>query len=205
MSFDRRLRNALEREAARLEPDVERQLGAVESRVRRGPPIGWGTVVLAAAAVVAALVLRTQGASLPAGVGSSGSPTETAAQSASADASPASYPQVAGTYTVTLDPTATSVKRDGLGGLWTLQLLPDGEVLLTAPPTYSGGANSLSGVAFSVSGGELRTNLFINGSCATVGSYAWSRAGGGLALTPVDDTCSIRRTLLATKPWSAAP
>ncbi len=205
MSFDRRLRNALEREAARLEPDVERQLGAVESRVRRGSPIGWGTVVFAAAVLVAAIILRTQGASLPAGVGSSGSPSETAAPSASAEASPASYPQVAGTYTVTLDPTATSVKRDGLGGLWTMRLLPDGEVLLTAPPTYSGGANSLSGVAFSVSGGELRTNLFINGSCAAVGSYAWSRTGGDLALTPVDDTCSIRRTLLATKPWSVVP
>ena len=205
MSFDRRIRNALEREAARLEPDVERQLGAVESRVRRGSSIGWGTVVLAAAVLVAAMILRTQGAALPAGVGSSGSASGTPAPSASAEASPVSYPQVSGTYTVTLDPTTATVKRDGLGGLWTLRLLPDGEVLLTAPSTYSAGANSLTGVAFSVSGGEFRTNLFINGSCATVGSYAWSRAGGGLALTPVDDTCSVRRTLLATKPWSVAP
>jgi hypothetical protein len=205
MSFDQRLRDALEREAARLDPDVERQLGAVEARVRRGSPIDSATLVIAAAVLVAALILRTQGFGPPGGGGSSGSPNEPASPSASAEQSPATFPQVSGTYTVTLDPSDPAVKRDGLGGAWTMRLLPDGEVFLTAPSTYLPGANGLSGFAFSVSGDRFRTNLFINGACTTVGSYAWSRAGGGLALTPVDDACSIRRTLLATNPWTVAP
>jgi hypothetical protein len=205
MSFDRRLREGLEQEAEHIEPDVARQLGAVEARARRGSRIGSATTVLAAAAIVVAVVLRAQAGVGPGQGGPSGSAGPTATSSITAEATPASYTQVAGTFTTHLDPSDPAVKRDGLGGTWTLRLLPDGEVFLTAPLTFSPGANGLSGVAFSLLSDRFRTNLFINGSCPTVGSYVWSRAGGDLTLTPVDEVCAIRRTLLSSRPWAIAP
>ena len=58
MSFDRRLRDELRQEATAIQPDVERHLGAVEARATRRGGIGAPTLVLAAAIVIAALVLR---------------------------------------------------------------------------------------------------------------------------------------------------
>lgn len=211
MSFDQRLRDELAREAARVEPDVERQLGAVEARAVRRRSAGGPTLVLAAAIVVAALILRTNAAPVTPGPVGDGSPPAATTAPASTPPSPsdgpsaAAYPQIAGSYQVTLDPTDPAVARDHLAGMWTMRLQADGEVFLSAPSTFTAGANGLSGVAFSLVADRFRTNLFINDVCGTVGTYAWALAGGSLTLSPVADDCSIRRTLLAAQPWSELP
>jgi hypothetical protein len=58
-------------------------------------------------------------------------------------------------------------------------------------------------VAFSLTGDRFRTNLFYNDYCDSIGSYVWNRAAS-LSFTSVDDSCSIRKTLLATTPWLPA-
>ena len=55
MTFDRRMRDELQRAAAEIEPDVERQLGAVEARASRRGGIGGAVVLLAAAILIAAV------------------------------------------------------------------------------------------------------------------------------------------------------
>jgi len=206
MSLDRRLRDELRREAAAIEPDVERHLGAVEARARRRGGIGASTLLLAAAIVVAAIILRVPDPRLGDGPGSSRSPSPVASSSPSpAPSAPATYPEIAGTYVATLDSADTAVKRDALGGEWTMRLEATGVVFLSPPASFVPGASGLSGIAFSLGGDRFRTNLFYNDYCNSIGTYAWSRAGNSLTFTQVDDTCSIRRTLLATTPWVIGP
>ena len=52
MSLDRRLRDELEREAAKIDPDVGRSLIVVEARTRGRTTAGLGSLLTAAAAVV---------------------------------------------------------------------------------------------------------------------------------------------------------
>jgi hypothetical protein len=206
MSLDRRLRDELRREADAIEPDVQRHLGAVEARARRRGGIGASTLVLAAAIVVAAIILRISDPRLSGEAGGSGSPSPVASSSPSPSPSaPATYPEIAGTYVAMLDAADAAVKRDALGGEWTMRLQPEGVVFLSPPATFVPGASGLSGIAFSLVGDRFRTNLFYNDYCNSIGTYAWSRAGNKLTFTLVDDTCSIRRTLLATTPWVIGP
>jgi hypothetical protein len=207
MSLDRRIRDEFRREAAAIEPDIERHLGAVEARARRRGGIGSSTVLIAVVAVVvAAVILRVPETRLGAGPGSSGAPPPAASGSPTAASSAGkSYPEIAGTYQATLDSANAAVKRDGVGGQWTMRLDATGVVFLSPPPSFVSGASGLSGIAFSLAGDRFRTDLFYNDYCNSIGTYGWSRAGGQLTFTQVDDTCSIRRTLLATTPWQTSP
>ncbi len=200
MSLDRRLREELRQEAAAIEPDVDRQLGAVEAGARRRTGIGASWLLVAAAIVVAAIILRfpTGQNTGPAGPGPSVAPSPGAAASPSM---PALYPQIAGTYAVTLDPASAIVKADGVGGSWTMRLDATGVVVLSAPSSYMPGANGLLGNAFSLAGHGFRTDLFYGDCSSSVGNYVWHLAAGHLSFTSVDDACSIRRTLLMTTPW----
>jgi hypothetical protein len=200
MSLDRRLREELRQEAAALEPDVERHLVAVEAGARRRSGVGASWLLLAAAIVVAAIILRFPNGQNtgPAGPGPSVAPSLGPSGSPSTSAS---YPQIAGTYAATLDPANATVNKDGVGGPWTMRLEPTGAVVLAAPAAFTPGANGLSGIAFSLAGDRFRTDLFYNDYCNSVGNYVWSLAAGRLSFTSVDDTCSIRKTLLTTTAW----
>ena len=212
MSLDRRLREELRREAAAIEPDVDRHLGAVEAGARRRGSIGASTLLVAAAIVVAAIILRFPGGlgSEPGGgpgpsIGASLSPVASASPLTSSSSTPTSYPEIAGTYVAALDAANAAVKRDGVAGSWTMRLEPTGAVLLSPPRSFVPGASGLSGIAFSLTGDRFRTNLLYSDYCNSVGTYVWSLIAGGLTLTAVDDTCSIRRTLLTTTPWLTSP
>jgi hypothetical protein len=202
VSLDRRLRSELERDAERIVPDVERNLGAVEARMRRRSSLGAPTLLLATAVIVAALVVR-YGLALPpsGGPGESSSP---ASPSPSAVASP-SYDAVAGTYVVTLDAANAAVAQNHLGGAWTMRLAADGEIFLSPPATFGSGTSSLSGLAFTLAGDRFRNNIFYNDYCTSIGTYTWSLQAGRLSFTPVDDNCAIRSTLLSTIPWQTSP
>ena len=200
MSLDRRLREELRHEADAIEPDVERQLGAVEAGARRRNGIGASWLLLAAAIVIAAIILRIPNGqdTGPAGRGPSVAP------SPGVSASPptlAAYPQIAGTYAATLDPANAIVKADGVGGSWTMRLDPTGAVVLSPPSSYLPGANGLLGTGFSLDGDRFRTDLFYGDCYHSVGKYVWNLAAGRLSFTSVDDNCSIRKTLLTSTPW----
>ena len=52
MSFDRRIRDELRRAADAIEPDVDRNLGAVEARARRRDSVSPGLLLGAAVVLV---------------------------------------------------------------------------------------------------------------------------------------------------------
>jgi hypothetical protein len=205
VSLDRRLRSELERDADRIVPDVERNLGAVEARARGRSSVGTPAIVFAAVVVAVAILLRL-GASLPPSGGPSPAPSGPTTSGSAPETSPVpSYAAIAGTYVVTLDPAVAAIARDHLGGTWTMRLAADGEIFLSPPATFGSGTNSLSGLAFTLAGDRFRSNIFYNDFCNSIGTYTWALEAGRLSLAPVDETCSIRQELLATLPWRAGP
>jgi len=205
MAFERRLREELRRDAEQIDANVERNLGSVEALSRRRREVPY-VGLLAAAIIVAIVVLVRVGEPLSdARPGTGASRTAAPPSIVPSPSGVATYPQTAGTYTVSLDPSDQAVKRDGLGGMWTMRLQPDGLVLLSPPSTFAPGTTGLTGIAFSVEGDRFRTNLLYNEYCGSVGTYTWALGAGRLSLTPVEDTCSIRRTLLSTTQWQMSP
>jgi len=205
MAFERRLREELRRDAEQIDANIERNLGAVEARSRRRRDVA-GVVLLAAAVVIALFTLVRVGEPQSDTQAETGtSPTVAPSSIAPSPFGVATYPQIAGTYTASLDPSDQDVERDGLGGMWTMRLQPDGLVLLSPPSTFALGTSGLTGIAFSLNGDRFRTNLFYNDYCSSVGTYTWALQTRRLSLTSVDDDCSIRRTLLSTTPWLTSP
>jgi len=170
----------------------------------------YAKLAIAVAAVVVIAVAGLQ--LLPRNSSSVGGPPATATPAAS-PSTPASYPQIAGTYTATIDPTDATLVKAGVAGDWTMRLEPTGAVELSTPASYVVDGSSMSGIVFSLTGDRFRTNLFYTGAfeawankegqapCDAAGNYIWNLAGGRLSFTSIDDTCSMRKTLLTTTPW----
>ena len=206
MSLERRLREELQREASLIEPDVERDVWVCRSTFATTQGNRSGATACRDGSGGRRDHPAGAGSSPRRGAGRSPSPSPTASIETSPSASGAADAlQIAGTYLTTLDAADPAVKRDSLAGTWTMRLQPDGAVFLSSPASFVPGAVGVSGVAFSLVGDRFRTNLFYNEYCNSIGNYVWSRAAGGLTFTSVDDTCTIRRTLLATTPWLPAP
>ena len=203
MSLDRRLREELQRDAERVVPDVERNLGAVEARAHQRASIG-SPALLGAAVVIAAAIVWRFGASPPTtgGPGSSGAVTSSASPVPSTGPS---YDAIAGTYVLTLDPADSTVSKYGLGGAWTMRLASDGEIFLSPPASFGSGTSSLSGIAFTIAADRFRNNIFYNDYCSSIGTYTWSIQGSRLAFAPVEENCPIRQALLSTTPWRTGP
>ena len=187
MSIDRRLRDELERDAARVSVDVERNLGAVEARSRhRGPALA--PLLAGAALIVAILVIRF-------------GPTDTVGgpspqPSAAASANP--YEPIAGIYRATLESSGESA----IDGSWTMELRANGTIVLAPPPSFSYGSVAPSGISYAIDGDRLRTDMFYNDFCSAVGVYTWALRGESLTLTPATEPCALRRALLGTSPWT---
>lgn len=206
MSLERRLRDELRRDADRITPDIDRNLGAVEARAARRNPVGAATLLIATAVIALAIGLRLGTTPTPqVGASAPPSPIAPATSSVAAESPAASFAAIAGTYVISLDPADPTVKSTGIGGTWTMRLVADGEIFLSPPATFGSGTSSLSGLAFTIAADRFRNNIFYNDFCSSIGTYTWVRDGGNLSFAPVDDTCPIRRALLSTAPWRVGP
>jgi hypothetical protein len=190
MSLDRRLRDALQRSSAVVDPDVERNLATVRRRTRRLVIGQRVTGALLAIAVVAAVVIA--GPRLLDVIGSQRK-TPTATPSPST---------LIGSYKVDLTGADGRLAALGLAGPWTLTLNGDGSILWNAPPG-AGVTEGLPRDTYQVTGTQLVTNLFQTSLCrgSGVGSYSWTRSGGMLTLVVVRDGCELRRAILTSSPW----
>jgi hypothetical protein len=195
MSLDRRLRDELEREAARIEPDVGRGLVVVEARARRGATAGLGSLLVAAAAVVLLVVgVQTLRSTSPdTEPGGSVPPTFLSPSPRTTD--------IAGTYRATLELSDGGAEFADVAGEWTMELRADGVMLMAPPAAFREGSTPQSGAAYSIDDGRFRSNLFQQ-LCNSIGVYAWILDGGVLTLTSVDDSCALRRLVLASTPWT---
>ena len=195
MSLDRRLRDALEREAAKIDPDVGRGMVVVEARARRRATAGLGSLLMAGAVVVLLAVgLQALRSTAPdAGSGESVSPTVLSPSPRTTD--------IAGTYRATLKASDAGAELADVAGEWTMELMPDGVMLMAPPATFREGSTVQSGVAYSIDEGRLRSNLFQQ-LCNSIGLYSLVLDAGTLTLTPVEDDCALRRTVLASTVWT---
>lgn len=86
-------------------------------------------------------------------------------------------------------------------GAWTLSF-EGPPVLRMEGPTDRPATSVTDGASYTVSGDEVRVNIFVNGVCdvAPVGTYRWTVDGALLYLEPIDEGCAARRQLL-TGTW----
>jgi hypothetical protein len=189
------VRRALERAGERFElaPGGLDRLLDRRSRRQRNRRIG---------AVVVALVIGTAGIGGTVmtlrGVGDQTGPATTP----SIGPAPQRYPQIAGTYTLTLPKDDPRVQELGLAGRYTMRLLPDGVMLLSVPGGFDGEGPSPSGISFRLSGNRFTTNAFVNFTCpGSVGVYRWELDGDRLTFAPLQEGCEIRRVLFSSQPW----
>ena len=193
------VRRALERAGERFElaPGGLDRLLDRRSRRQRNRRIG---------AVVVALVIGTAGIGgtvmMLGGLGDQTRPATTP----SIGPAPHLYPQIAGTYTLTLSNDDPRVQEHDLAGRYTMRLLPDGVMLLSVPEGSGGEGPSPSGISFRLSGNQFTTNAFVNFTCpGSVGVYRWELDGNLLTFAPLEEGCDIRQVLFSSEPWRAQP
>jgi hypothetical protein len=193
------VRRVLERAGERFElaPGALDRLLDRRSRKQRNRRIG---------AVVVALVIGT------AGIGATvmtlgGLEDQTRpATTPSIGPAPRRYPQIAGTYTLTLSSDDPRVQELGLAGRYTMRLLPDGVMLLSVPEGFGGEGPTPSGISFRLSGNQFTTNAFVNFTCpGSVGVYRWELDGDRLTFAPLQEGCEVRQVLFSWEPWRAQP
>jgi hypothetical protein len=177
-----------------------------QDRRTLGPEILIGLV----AAIVVAVILLARDARPAGDLGAqAGAFTPSSIPAVSAQPSEGrlaarAYLEIAGTYAATLDEAAPGASADGLVGSWLMTLNATGAMDVTAPASFQAGITHLSGISFSLAGDVFTTNAFYTIECNSNGRYTWSRVGERLTLTPIDDPCASRRTLL-TADWTITP
>jgi hypothetical protein len=186
MSFDRQLRESLDRAVPEVVPGAaDRSLSGVVHRGRRRRRLRGAAGASAAALAIAGAValLASAGGLLGRDAGTRpGAPD-------------GPFALVAGSYTATLSGSDPDVARHGLAGNWILDLSTDGVMYLSPPVSFDA---SVTGIAFELDDDVLRTNAFSSGptGCgAEAGTYRWSIAEDGLTLTPLDEPCALRASL----------
>jgi hypothetical protein len=112
---------------------------------------------------------------------------------------------IAGTYTVRLPASDQQVDRLGLEGPYSMQLEPDGTLLVVGPHRVDFPWNPAT---FDVSRGVLTSDAFVGTSdsgpgCRAPATYRIERGAGSLTFTPVEESCRFRAAIFATGPWTA--
>ena len=112
---------------------------------------------------------------------------------------------IAGTYTVRLRASSGLVDRLGVEGPYSMQLTPDGSLLVIGPHKVDFPWNPAT---FELSRGVLTTDAFVgtldpDQGCEAPATYRVERGAGSLTLTPVEEPCRFRTAILATRPWIA--
>jgi hypothetical protein len=191
MSFDRRIRSGLQRDADAVQPDVEGHLAAVTRHTDRSP-LRVGGLFAAAAVVIALVVFLRLQIDDAAVIGPGAVPSPIGLE---------------GAWVTTLSTDQPDVESLGMAGTWTIQFLENGSLVVTAPRTFPAPSRTVPArYIYAVTGNSLLTNLFASdytAACVGPGTYDWTVESGDLVLRVVEDTCVARRTLLATAPWAS--
>jgi hypothetical protein len=192
MSAEDHVRDQVARSVRHIDPDIGTVLGRVSKRGRRRRRLAVAMRVSVAAGLIALIVIAGP------------SVLDLMRTSPNRPNSPtAPYSAIAGTYGATIDAKPGVVTQARMAGRWTLRLDPDGSLDLVAPPRFQA---ETSGVTYRLIGQEFQTNAFPNDLCPKrlPGRYRWSKAGGQLRFTIVEDACEARRILFTGQTWSEA-
>ena len=185
------LRSLLEREGERvaLPPDASDRMferGRRRQRNRRVGALGVGAVLF----LSMLLIVRS---GLPNGH-----------RPEPARPRPITARSIAGTYTVRLPASDAQVDRLSLEGPYSLQLKPNGSLLVVGPHRVD---FPWDPATFDISRGILTTDAFVGTSdpdqgCRAPGTYRVEQDAGSLTFTPLEESCRFRAAIFATGPWS---
>ena len=190
MSAEDRVREQIERSVRNIDPDIGSVLDRVARRGRRRRRLAVAVRVSAVAGLIALVVIAGP------------SVLDLLRTSPARPSSPVDpYSLIAGTYGSTIAPEPGVVTQADMAGQWTLVLDPDGSLDLAAPPGFRA---ETSGITYRLVGQEFQTNAFPNDLCQAKlpGRYHWSKAGGQLRFTVVEDPCDARVVLFTGQTWS---
>ena len=179
------MREWLERESERVElpagmADRMYDRGRRRARNRRAAAFGIGTLLfLAVVAIIrAAIPDREPKPAIP-------TPTSPAA--------------VAGAYSLRLSNANAAVRRFEAAGRYRIRLTEDGRMVLSGPRSFDLAGDPMT---FDVERGRLTTDALVGSRCNADGTYSVSFADGILTLRPIEESCELRRVLLASTPWA---
>jgi hypothetical protein len=115
-------------------------------------------------------------------------------------AAPVTARTVAGTYTVRLTPEDPGVQLLHMEGRFKMRLFANGSLELRSPRRFD-----LPGdpITFEIRRGQLTTDALVGSECEGPGTYRVSLDAGTLTLVPIEESCDLRRIVLASRPWTA--
>lgn len=192
MPAEDRVREQIERSVRNIDPDVRSVLDRVAHRGRRRRRLAVVVRVSAVACLIALVVVAGP------------SVVDLLRPTHSRPGSPVDpYSVIAGTYGATIAPAPGVVTQADMAGRWTLVLDEDGSLEVTAPPGFRA---ETSGITYRLVGQEFQTNAFPNDLCQAKvpGRYRWSKTGGQLRFSLVEDPCDARVVLFTGQTWGAA-
>jgi hypothetical protein len=192
MSLDRRLREGLDRSSSAIEErSFDRVLDGVVARGRRRRRVrrvAAGALALAAAVAIVVIAPKALDAIRSLGETRPASPQQL-------------LRQIAGTYTIEVDRSDSTIEAFDLAGTWTIRLLPTGAMRITPPPAYLRSWDRPTGDVFTVATDTLRTNALGRLCASSIGTYTWFLHDDRLTLAPVTEDCVARRALLTNTTW----
>jgi hypothetical protein len=179
------LHDLLERESERytLSADAAERMferGRRRDRNRRLATIGLSSALFLA--IVA--ILR---ASLP----------DAQKEPSPADLTPRS---IAGTYAVQLNSEDPGVELLHMEGRYEMRLSANGTLDLLSPRDFDLQGDAIT---FEINRAQLRTDALVGSECEEPGTYRVSLDEGLLTLAPIEESCELRRIVLATRPWTS--
>ena len=193
MSFESRLKSSLERDANVVEPDVGAALGTVRRSHQTRRRVRMAAYSFTVVAVVTAGVIggpRALDAIRGDDVGFAPGRHPAIVRGAYAD--------ISGVYASRIGERPGVIRTYKLAGRWTMRLSADGKVALTSPQGFIDALGPVTEAGFALDGGRLRTQVMYHEGigCTGEATYAWTLEGNRLHLTPVDDACPYRPTVL---------
>ena len=194
MRLERRIREGAERNAAVLEPNVERSFSTVVLQTRRRRRVRLTLSSLVTISLVATAIVVGPG--ILDGLRNPRTPA-IAAQPPQTPVQVAVTPVV---FSKTISRGLAVVRANGLEGSWSLAIDSGRRMQLLAPPRFAGTTGSWS---LDPRTNEFRTTVFSNGLCSgqRAGTYRWTRISSYLILDMVRDRCDARVWLLTSGPW----
>ena len=106
---------------------------------------------------------------------------------------------VAGTYEVRLTAADPRVRLLDMAGRFEMRLGPNGTLELISPRGFD-----LPGepVTFEITKGRLTTDVLVGSECEEPGTYGVSLEAGVLSFVSIEESCELRRIMLASRPWT---
>ena len=107
---------------------------------------------------------------------------------------------LAGTYVVRLSPEDPRVDLLHMDGRYEMSLSANGTLKLISPRDFDLPGDTIT---FEINRRRFTTDALVGSECEEPGTYRVSLDESVLTLAPIQESCELRRIVLASRPWTA--